>query len=189
MAMRTVRGMLALAVGTALAIVAPSAAFAGAVHDGGHEHAGSEVFGGTVPCHPELGFYRITTTYNAVFHVTQNANGESFTETETGSFVAVPTEVLRDANGDPIVDEDGNLTPVGDPLPGETFSGHFTSWDGGNFTEHGTVFTATFSVRGTGSEGTTFAEHDLFHFTGGPGDPQEDPNVPVKVAFSKQHCA
>jgi hypothetical protein len=153
------------------------------------EHHATDVFADLRPCDTTTGiYYRITTTYNSVEHESfTGPDSGQFTFTQTGTFTAVPTEVLRDANGDPVLNENGDAIPVGDPLPGETFTGKFTVWGGGSFSSHGSVFTFTFNVRGVGSEGTTFSEHDVNHITAGPGDP-EDPNTLVRVAFNHDNC-
>jgi len=152
------------------------------------EHQGTDTFADLRPCDDSGQYYAITLTYNSVEHENNiGPNAAQFTFTQTGTFSAVPTEVLRDANGDPILNEDGEATPVGDPLPGETFTGKFTAWGGGHFNDHGSEFTFTFNVRGTGSEGTTFSEHDVSHMTAGPGDP-EDPNTVIRVIFDHDHC-
>ena len=49
------------------------------------------------------------------------------------------------------------------------------------------MFTFTSTVRGVGSEGTAFSEHDVNHITAGPGDP-EDPSTLVRVAFDHDNC-
>jgi hypothetical protein len=83
--------------------------------------------------------YTITTTSNLVEHTTTFDDGRVHeTFTQTGTFVAVPLE---------------------DPsLP--SFTGKFTTW--GGFNQNGTTVngTFTFNVRGTGSDGSTFSNHN-----------------------------
>jgi len=87
--------------------------------------------------------YTITTTSNLVEHETVFDDGRVHaTFTQTGTFVAVPLE---------------------DPsLP--SYTGKFTTW--GNFNQNGTTVngTFTFNVRGTGSDGSTFKNHQNGHF-------------------------
>jgi hypothetical protein len=182
---------VAVILGTAsMAAAAP----AGTTHEGGNEHGAQESFADVVPCHDELGFYWITTTYNEQEHSTENKNGFWATFTQVGTFTAFPIDVVRDANGDPVRDGDGNVTPVvdanGNPvqLAGETFAGKFQTWFGISANPNVTVESSTFNIHGEGSAGTVLRMHDNFHVTtDGPGDP-EDPATPVKVSFDKVNC-
>jgi hypothetical protein len=101
--------------------------------------------------------YEITITYNEVEHSTVFADGrEHDTFTQTGTFVA---------------------TPVDDPaLP--TYTGKFTVW--GGFNANGKVVngTFTFSVHGTGSDGSTISVHDTDHFN----------TTPNGAEFAFTHC-
>jgi hypothetical protein len=87
--------------------------------------------------------YTITTTSNLVEHTTTFDDGRVHaTFTQTGTFVAEPLE---------------------DPsLP--SFTGRFTVW--GGFNQNGKTVngTFTFSVRGTGSDGSTFSNQNVEHF-------------------------
>jgi hypothetical protein len=87
--------------------------------------------------------YTITTTSNLVEHTTTFDDGRVHeTFTQTGTFVAEPLD---------------------DPsLP--SYTGHFTTW--GGFNQNGTTVngTFTFNVRGTGSDGSTFSNHNIDHF-------------------------
>ena len=103
-----------------------------------------ETFVDVVPsCEGGGPLYTITTTSNLVEHTTTFDDGRIHaTFTQTGTFVAEPLE---------------------DPsLP--SFTGHFTTW--GGFNQNGTTVngTFTFSVRGTGSDGSTFSNHNVDHF-------------------------
>jgi hypothetical protein len=137
-------------------------------HEKNIEKNATETFTDIVPCHPELGDYDITTTYNEQEHSTSTDDSSGhFTFTQTGTFSAVPSA--------------GNTNT-------ETFTGRFNVWGGGNFNSKQSEETFTFNVSGTGSQGTTFREHDNAHVvTDGPGDP-EDPATPVKVAFDHDVC-
>ena len=102
-----------------------------------------ETFVDVVPsCQGGGALFTITTTSNLVAHDTIGADGTVHsTFTQTGTFVAVP------------------LDPS---LP--SYTGKFTVWFG--FNANGTVVegTSTFNIRGTGSDGSTFANHASDHF-------------------------
>jgi len=110
----------------------------------------TETFTDVVPCREDLGPYDITITYNGVFHATAagfDAQDEPIppyhlTGTTTGRFVAVPS--------------DGT---------GPTFSGRFTQWFGENSNRKNANGTFTFSVRGTGSDGSTVRFNVVAHFS------------------------
>lgn len=87
--------------------------------------------------------YTITTTSNRIVHETVFDDGRvHVTFTDTGTFVAVP---------------------LGDrPLP--NYTGKFTAWGGFNANRSTVNGTFTFTVRGTGSDGSTFAIHNVDHF-------------------------
>ena len=92
--------------------------------------------------------YTITTTSNFVLHETIFADGRAHaTFTQTGTFVAVPLD---------------------DPsLP--SYTGRFTTW--GNFNQNSDSVvnsTDTFSIRGTGSDGSTFSVQQMEHFNQRP---------------------
>src|SRR2546423_1888657 len=78
---------------------------AGTTHHSQIIHNGTEVFFDFVPCHPELGGYRIRTTFNGQFHDTDNRNGEWITGTQAGTFRATPIEfrIGRNPDGSPRV--------------------------------------------------------------------------------------
>jgi hypothetical protein len=103
-----------------------------------------ETFVDVVPsCEGGGPLYTITTTSNLVEHTTTFDDGRVHeTFTQTGRFVAVP---LEDTS-----------------LP--SFTGHFTVW--GGFNQNGKTVngTFTFSVRGTGSDGSTFSNQSTEHF-------------------------
>jgi hypothetical protein len=109
-----------------------------------HEKGLVETFVDVVPsCEGGGPLYTITTTSNLVEHETVFADGRVHaTFTQTGTFSAVPLD---------------------DPsLP--SFTGHFTVW--GGFNDNGTTVngTFTFNVRGVGSDGSTFTNHNVDHF-------------------------
>ena len=115
-----------------------------------HEHGLVETFVDVIPTCDDSAtdLYTITATSNIVEHETVFADGRVHaTFTQTGRFVAVP---------------------LADPsLP--SYTGRFTTW--GNFNQNGDSVsnsTFTFSVRGTGSDGSTFRVNQVGHFNQRP---------------------
>lgn len=110
-----------------------------------------ETFVDVVPtCDPGGALYTITTTSNLVEHETVFEDGRVHaTFTQTGTFVATnPT------------------------LP--DFTGKFTVWGGFNQNGQTVNGTFTFTVHGTGDDGSTFKHHETEHFNVRPdGSVQE----------------
>ena len=107
-----------------------------------------ETFVDVVPsCEGGGPLYTITTTANSIEHVTAFDDGRSHeTFTQTGTFSA---------------------TPLDDPsLP--SYTGKFTVWGGFNANGSTVEGTFTFSVRGTGSDGSTFSNQNVEHFNQRP---------------------
>ena len=102
-----------------------------------------ETFVDVVPtCDASGAEYTITSRSNLVEHETVFADGRVHaTFTQTGRFVAVPLE-------DPSLPD---------------FTGKFTTW--GNFNANGKTenTTFTFTVHGTGDDGSTFKHHETAH--------------------------
>jgi hypothetical protein len=83
----------------------------------------------------------LTLTYNAVFHITTLDNGTYWaTFTQTGTFSFVPFDSSQ-----------------------PSYTGHFTVWDGDNWNNQNTTETATFTVIGTGSDGSKLTFHETEH--------------------------
>jgi hypothetical protein len=149
-------------------------------------HQETATFGDYIPCvteFPSLAGFEITITFN------ENKNGGHFTFTNTGTFSAEPV-LFADANadGEPDFDEATESFVIAGPRAGESFSGRFTQWGGGNFNRSGIVATTfTFSGHGTGDEGTDLNWNAVDHITS-VGDPFEDPAAIIKVAFSRFNC-
>jgi hypothetical protein len=103
-----------------------------------------ETFVDVVPtCEGGGPLYTITTTSNLIEHVTTFDDGRMHeTFTQTGTFIATPLE-------DPT-------------LP--SYTGKFTVWGGFNANGSTVNGTFTFSVRGTGSDGSTFSNQNIDHF-------------------------
>ena len=117
-----------------------------------------DTFTDVVPTCEEPGepTYLITTTSTTVEHSTTFDDGRTHeTFTQTGTFVA---------------------EPLGEGLP--SYTGTFTTW--GGFNANGQVVngTFTFTVRGTGSDGSTFAVHSTDHFN----------STPTGAEFFFTHC-
>jgi len=107
-----------------------------------------ETFVDVVPtCEGGGPLYTITTTSNSVEHSTIFGDGrEHDTFTQTGTFTA---------------------SPLDDPtLP--SYTGKFTTWGGFNVNGSTMSGTFTFSVRGTGSDGSTFSNQNVQHFNQRP---------------------
>ena len=110
----------------------------------------------------------VTITYNGVVHITELASGEfHITGTLTGTFVFVPNDPER-----------------------PTFTGRFTNWFGENHNLNEAAATFTFSVRGTGSDGSRITFHAVSHITADTIDFSTDPPTVtgLKVTFDKVAC-
>lgn len=107
-----------------------------------------ETFVDVVPtCEGGGPLYEITTTANVIEHETAFDDGRVHaTFTSTGTFSATPLE-------DPT-------------LP--SYTGKFTTWGGFNANGSTVNGTFTFSVRGTGSDGSTFSNQSVEHFNTRP---------------------
>jgi len=108
----------------------------------------------------------VTITYNGVAHATFLTSGvgagtgwETFTA--TGEFAFVPTDPSQ-----------------------PSFNGKFTTWDGDNENLRNFTATATFRLKGTGSDGSTLSFHDVFHIT--ILNPLTNPLI--VVSFDKPSC-
>lgn len=145
-----------------------------------------------LPCMSDLSSlegHEMTLTFNGVVHENENRNGAHFTFTNTGTMSAVPVVYADgDGDGEPDVDEETGGFVAAGPREGESFTGKFTIWGGGNITRSGVMtFTYTEDGRATGDEGTSVKWHFNDHATA-EGDPFEDPDAIVKVAFGKSRC-
>ena len=138
---------VALAAGLLVLIGAPAYA-APPVTTVTHEKDLVETFVDVVPtCEPDGPLYTITTTGNLVSKESVFDDGRVHaTFTQTGTFVAEPLE---------------------DPsLP--SFTGKFTIGGGFNLNNKTANGTFTFTVHGTGSDGSTFRFHSTEHFNERP---------------------
>jgi len=154
--------LLVVASGTMLFLaLTASGASAGAYTETNTFHKQTDTFHDEVPC---VGLGDITIVFNAVEHITENANGQHFTFTNTGTFAATL---------------DG----------GGTSSGRFTMWGGGNLNLNGEsnqTFTFSGTVKSGEEAGTSwnFVSHLTGEFDPDTGEPIGDP----KVAFEKFSC-
>jgi hypothetical protein len=130
------RSLLAVLLAIPLLLVAPSVAL-GAVTETERLKNETETFIDSVPCLG--GRARITITYNAVFHFTENDNGSHFTGTIAGTVVANPLQ-----QGVP------------------TYRGHFTQWFGENRNRTTRNDCFTFNANLKANDGSRLG----FHITG-----------------------
>lgn len=148
---RAVLGMAALGALWLASVPSAFAAGAGAVTFTQTFHNATQVIDpgppefGANPCTGAPG--TITLTYNGVFHVTYLTSGQGAgtswaTGTQTGSF---------------------NFVPSDSSLP--TYTGHFTTWFGDENNLQNGVEHSTFTVHGTGSDGSTLIFHDTSHMS------------------------
>ena len=144
---------------TALLVLVAGPAYAGPPTTETHTEKGLvETFVDVIPsCEGGGAPYTITTTSNLIEHETVFDDGRVHaTFTQTGRFSAVP---LNDPS-----------------LP--SYTGKFTIWGGFNANGSTVNGTFTFNVRGTGSDGSTFSNHNVDHFN-------ERPDGSVNAFF---HC-
>jgi hypothetical protein len=150
---------LILLIGATAALVASptaSAAGAGAVSFTQTIHNATETDTDVNPCTGAPG--TLTLTYNAIFHVTTLANGTYWaTFTQAGTFSFVPFDSSQ-----------------------PSFTGHFTVWDGDNWNNRNTTETATFTVHGTGSDGSNLAFHETEHISSSA--------TGLTVSFDRPRC-
>jgi hypothetical protein len=121
--------------------VTVSAAGAGAVSQTQTFHNATDSFPTANPCTgvPSTA----TLTYNGVMHYTVNKAGDVWaTGTQTGSFVLVPDDPTQ-----------------------PTYTGHFTSWFGVSDNQQNGVDHSTFTIHGTGSDGSTLSFHEVAHLS------------------------
>ena len=149
--MRRAVGLLAVGA-VVIALVGPAS---GAETTTEHLKRETETFTDELPC---VGQAVLTITYNAVFHTTENKNGEHMTGTLTGKFSADPVE-----SGVP------------------NYTGRFTQWFGSNVRDDGSTETFTFSVTGKASDGSgRIRFHQVAHAT-------ENKNGTI-VEFDRTKC-
>lgn len=139
---------LTIVILTAFLVAFAGPAYAAPATTTNHTKGLVETFVDVVPtCEGGGPLYTITTTSNSVEHITTFDDGRVHeTFTQTGTFTAVPLD---------------------DPsLP--SYTGKFTTW--GGFNQNGSTVngTFTFSVRGTGSDGSTFSNQNVEHFNQRP---------------------
>ena len=140
--MRVIRAFAMLVSIAGFGLMGRSTALAGsATTSTTTEHNATDTFTDVVPCGLQGDSpYTVTITYNEVDHFTQGPNSAHYTFTQTGTFVAVP--------------EDASLP---------TYTGHLTIWGGGNENARTSTDSDTFSLHGTGSDGSTFVLNTVEH--------------------------
>ena len=137
-----------------------SAAGAGAISFTQTFHNAVQSMPSSNPCTGASG--TLTLTFNGVFHVTELTSGKGAgtdwaTGTMTGTFVFTP---------------DDSSQP--------SFTGHFATWFGQNDNLQNGVQTSTFSVHGTGSDGSTLTFHEVAHMSISA--------TGITVSFDKPSC-
>ena len=148
--------VMLIAAAALVAVPAALSAGAGAVSETQTLHNVTETSTDVNPCTGAPG--TLTLTYNAIFHVTTLENGTYWaTFTQTGSFSFVPFDSSQ-----------------------PSYTGHFTVWDGDNWNNRNTTETFTFSVHGTGSDGSTLAAHETEHVSTSASG--------MTISFDKMRC-
>lgn len=177
----------ALLIGALVAVPMAIAAGAGAVTTTDHEHQSTNVSFDYVPCADPPIPGRLTTTENGVFHVTYLTSGKGagtywVTGTFTGTFLFEPIDSAL-VPIDP-TDPESDLIPANPNyavIPGATtYTGHFTVWFGANWNLKNANDTETFTVHGTGSDGSIIRFHETAHFLITPNG--------VEMSFDKVSC-
>lgn len=128
--------------------------------------AGTHTDPASNPCTGDPGTFTIT--YTGVFHITQNAaGGTRTTGTLTGTFTFDTTDPAR-----------------------PDYTGRFTETFGDNSTSNTQLATSTFTVRGTGTDGSTVRFHTVAHTTAQATDFSSDPPTvtAVTVNFDRPRC-
>ncbi|HET6873274.1 MAG TPA: hypothetical protein VFH70_00750, partial [Acidimicrobiales bacterium] len=110
----------------------------------------------------------ISTTGNAIFHITANKTGDWFTTTYTGEAAVYP---LVENNGVPVFDpntQNDEVDTSGSPLA----TGHMTQWFGAEDNNKNSVNHATVHFTGTDASGNPVNLFGHFQFaTNANGDP------------------
>lgn len=139
-----------------VSITTISAAGAGAVTYTQTFHNATDSFPVANPCTGAPS--TATITYNGVMHYTVNKAGDIWaTGTQTGSFVLVPDDPTQ-----------------------PTYTGHFTTWFGVSDNNQNGVDHSTFTIHGTGSDGSTLSFHDVAHLSVSASG--------LTVSFDKPSC-
>ena len=130
-----------LAAAAILAFASPAAAGSPPLTATDVQHKETFVDSDVNPCTGDAGV--VTTVVNAVFHITLFPDGRyHVTGTATGTFQFDAT----------------------DPAAPD-YSGRFTSWFGESSNSNTLTSSGTFSVRGTGTDGSTLRFHETAHAT------------------------
>ena len=154
--MRKLRKLIVVLLLSGLLLVYASNAFAAATSFTQTFKNVTETFTDVNPCTGDPG--TLTITYNGVVHVTIANNGSFHT---TGTFT-----------GDFVFDTTDPTKP--------DYTGHFTNWFGDNDNSRSEADTVTFTVHGTGSDGSTIRFHETAHFSVSASG--------VVISFDKMSC-
>lgn len=135
------RALLLLAAVSALCLAAGAVAAPPITNETEIVKNGTDSFLDVNPCTGDAA--QISLVFNSVFHITEFANGTvHVTGTATGTFTV---DTLDPTKPD--------------------FSGRFTNWFGFNGNTKSVNGTFTFTVRGTGTDGTRLRFQEVGHFT------------------------
>jgi hypothetical protein len=126
-----------------------------------HEKNEVETFHDVFPCLGQGGApATITTTENGVFHVTAAGIDDQGTPDPGDDTFIPPSHVTGTFTGTFLAVPDDPSLP--------TFTGHFTQWFGENSNNQNVAATFTFTIIGTGSDGSVIKFHETAHFSATP---------------------
>jgi hypothetical protein len=169
--MRSKTPLVALVTGLLLAIMSGTAA-ARPVTLTFHEKNATETFSDVIPCLSEDPVpATITTTENGVFHVTAAGIDDQGTpDPEDDTFIP-PSHVTGTFTGTFVAVPDDSSFP--------TITGHFAQWFGENSNQQNVAATFTFTIIGTGSDGSSLKFHETAHFSATPQGATLDFDKPI----------
>jgi opacity protein-like surface antigen len=138
-----------------------------------HEKNATTTFQDVIPCLGEDPVpATITTTENGVFHVTAAGIDDQGTPDPSDDVFIPPYHVTGTFTG--------TFLAVPDDPSFPTFTGHFTQWFGENSNRANFAATFTFTVIGSGSDGSALKFHETAHFSVTPNG--------ATLEFDKPRC-
>jgi hypothetical protein len=170
--MRSKAALVTLATGLLVAVMSGIAA-ARPVTLTFHEKSAMETFSDVIPCLDEEGVpATITTSENGVFHVTAAGIDDQGTPDPSDDVFTPPYHVTGTFTG--------TFVAVPDDPSFPTFTGHFTQWFGENSNTANFATTFTFTVIGSGSDGSVLKFHETAHVSVTPNG--------ATLEFDKPRC-
>jgi len=147
----------------ALTLAATPALAAGSYQYSFQEHRASESFTDSGLCNPGPAQIDLT-DYNEALHVTANQAGLSQAQ----------IEALLEGNGSDVISrvsytQEGTFRVA--EAGGQIYTGHFTSWFGGEVNRSTMVFGGTFDLNGSSADGRHVSGHFVSHLTFKNGEP------------------